>query len=139
MTKEKAKELSKILLAYSQGKTIQIKMLSGCIFGSRLIIADEWVDLPNDNACIVSNPTDEKYYQYRVKPEPKLVPFTFEDRELFKNLWFKVKSSGALIRPLRIDKDGLSFSSQALDFICYSHLLSGFELEDGSPCGKYIE
>ena len=69
ITIEKAKELSEILKAYSEGKTIQRKGNTG------------WADLPGLLGEDIKQATVKvggEYLDLRIKPQPKLVPFTFE-------------------------------------------------------------
>jgi hypothetical protein len=125
MKKEKAKELSDILLAYSQGKTIQFSKIG----------TDDWCDFDEDVFA--------SYYKYRVKSEPKLVPFTFEDNKLFRDKWIKIKDKIYPKRIVNIMSNGVVIfeTDHHGDFIrlSYEKLLSDYEFEDGSPCGKYIE
>ena len=73
MEKEKAKKLSELLLAYSNDKIIQI------------FKGDEWIDISGE----LLN-TQIEFELIRIKPEPKLVPFTRVDHELFKDKWVKL-------------------------------------------------
>src|SRR5690606_5521425 len=59
--------------AYKAGKTIQI------------LHVNSWLNLKGEPGW--SNPVD----RYRVKPEPKYVPFTWEDRDLIRGKWLKTK------------------------------------------------
>lgn len=70
---------------------------------------------------------------YRIKPEPKLVPFTFEDKDLFKDKWFKFGDSISRIQ--YINKTGIHVGANHFNWI---ELLNQAKFEDGSPCGKYI-
>lgn len=60
MTSEQAKQLLPIIKALSEGKTIQFKQSSG------------WRDTKNFSF-------DAPPEYYRIKPEPKLRPYTFEE------------------------------------------------------------
>ena len=130
ITKEKAKELSEILEAYSEGKVIQINN------GSR-----GWCDIiPDENSKF-----DFYNCKYRIKPEPVLVSFTFKDRDLFKDRWVKVKNSyggsGSLNKIVNVNNTGVIFINANGSTIkkTYEELLEQCFFEDNSSCGKYIE
>ena len=131
ITKEKAKELSEILEAYSEGKAIEVKYQP----------TGDWYTLTEFNNSIYNNYIYGAY-KLRVKPEPKLVPFTFEDGHLFLNKVVKGKA------PFLNEKMRSLVVSCNVEFVWtgtvsagvnYSRFLNEFEFEDGSPCGKYIE
>ena len=120
MDKNKAKEFSNLLLAYSEGKTIEVR-----IYPDKGPLRWELADIDKLNPV----------YMYRIKSEPKLVPFTFEDKDLFKNKWFKLKTTSGLFKASYIDKSLIAIGASQNS---YSELMQLFEFEDGSPCGKYI-
>ena len=128
ITKEKAKELSEILKAYSEGKTIQI------------FKNNEWVDVVGE----LYN-TMYSFEVLRIKPEPVLVSFTFEDKDLFKDRWVKVKNSyggsGSLNKIVNVNSTGVIFINANGSIIkkTYEELLEQCSFEDNSSCGKYIE
>lgn len=125
MKKEKAKELSNILLNYAEGKIIQ------------RFICNNWHDLSELSASdLTSFDLGGKYYPLRVKPKPKLVPFAFEDKDLFKDKWFRLKTTSGLFKASYIDENLITIGASQNS---YSELMQLFEFEDGSPCGKYIE
>jgi len=125
MDKNEAKRFSDILLAHSEGKIIQRSKGNGV-----------WDDLKE--LWI----TDLKSIDFilRIKPEPKLVPFTFEDNLLFRDKWFKKKGGTYLFTITKIMNSGVLIS---VDYwtshsVSFGELLEQFEFEDGSPFGKYI-
>lgn len=128
MTKEKAKELAEILLAYSEGKEIEY------FAGKR------WQS--TDNLIFDGNSEN-----YRIKPEKELVPFTFEDIDLLKDKWFTnvVKINGFVplvnkFKPIHYNEGGIGFYIDDYEyFVSFTQLLLDFIFEDGSKCGKYIE
>jgi len=132
MKKEKAKELSLILNAYSEGKTIQIESAYG------------WSDLRElvpEDLKLASMEIKGRTLNYRIKPQQKLVPFTFEDNHLFRDKWVRRKSSPFHIQRISIICEnyvGLEYKG-SITYFQYDGLLSIYEFEDGSPFGKYVE
>ena len=66
---------------------------------------------------------------YRVKPEPEYIPFTFEDSEFL--IGKLVKSKDKIWVEMIVWCKGTSTSVDN-----YKALLSDFTFLDGSPCGK---
>ena len=133
ITKEKAKEQSEILEAYSVGKTIQRKGNTG------------WIDLPELLGEDIKQATVKvggEYLDLRIKPEPVLVPFTFEDSHLFLNKVVRGKSphTGTRMKSIVIScNDDFVWIGASSNLISYYRFFNEFEFEDGSPCGKYVE
>jgi len=81
---------------------------------------------------------------YRIKPEPKLVPFTFEDNKLFRDRWIKKKGKQSLKRIMTTFYNSViifdldQYSEMETLQITYEKLLLNYEFEDKTPCGKYI-
>ena len=73
MKKEKAKELSELLKAYSEGKTIQFLVKQGWAVNGVIAPSDTWVDIKVENINYKEF-DNEDCYKYRIKPEPKLSP-----------------------------------------------------------------
>lgn len=121
MTKERAAELSEILKAYSEGKTIQI-----CC-GNQ-----SWRDISE-----VEMERFAGYSQPRIKPESKLVSFTFEDNLMFRDKWVKYKGCFPLSRVTCFGPKGLCYS-EGSEWESYKDCLEKYEFEDGTPFGKYI-
>ena len=148
MTKEKAKELSDILKAYSEGKTIQI-YVDGTI--EKMGVFKGWQDIIEfDLDYFKQHEFFEQLPSYdysssfkmngllRIKPELKLVPFTFEDNLLFRDKWIynKDKELPGIMRILSYNDSNVHVEFGAIGYI---HLLNKYCFEDGSPCGKYVE
>ena len=119
MTKEKAKELSDVLKAYSEGKIIEVSNNG-----------NQWAELNMSYPDAIF-----KYNQHRIKPKPKLVPFTFEDNLLFRDKWIRLKGKKPLCKFDNITEYGVKNN---LGVASYSELFKNYEFEDGSPCGKYV-
>ena len=78
------------------------------------------------------NPTFGFTVDYRIKPKQEYVPFTFEDRELFRGKWVEgITKNEYLI--LALGEEGVTLNRE---FIAYDTLLKNFTFLDGSPCGK---
>ena len=115
MNKERAKELLPIIEAFVNGKVIEY------------LFVGEW--------RVATCPDWTPGVKYRIRQEPKLVPFTFEDKNLFKDKWVVEKGYTALNRIEKIAFGGILLGAKNFT---YSEMLHRCEFEDGSPCGKYI-
>ena len=127
MTREEAKEFLPIIEAFSEGKTIQYR------YKGRNIWEDDGKMKSNLNFLAST-------YEYRIKPESKYVPFTYEDRELFRGKWIKNKQSGdeLLIVVINSNNSVSGFTNQ----ISTVPLKDGFMywcFLDGTPFGKLVE
>ena len=116
MEKEDAKKLIPIIEAYGDGRDVE--WFDGHMWqtGTHISFSD-------------------KPENYRIKPQSKLIPFTFEDKDLFKDKWFRLKTTGGLFKASYIDESLITIGASQNS---YSELMQLFEFEDGSPCGKYI-
>ena len=129
MTKDKAKELVDILLAYSNGKTIQIELNNG------------WKDIEELKGEDLKQATIRSmgdYLNLRIKPEPKLVPFTLEDKDLFLGKIIKNRRSNLYNIIVGASQQSIWIGSVVAG-LNYFELWERYEFEDGSPCGKYVE
>lgn len=93
-----------------------------------------WQSLGN---CSLNVEFDQNQYNFRVKPEPKLVPFTFEDHKLFRDKWIRYKGCFPLSRVTCYGPKGFTFSADG-EWESYEDCLKKYEFEDGTPFGKYI-
>lgn len=106
--------------AHAAGKTIQIKNFIDAI----------WVD--------VSNPTfNQPLNWYRIKPELKLVPFTWEDRDQLRGKWVRIAGSISEYYIVSITRDWIYLPK--LGIVSYKELFKEFEFVDNTPCGKYVK
>jgi len=117
MTKDKAKELLPIIEAFANGKVIEY--------------------LLNAKWSVATTPDWNPDLKYRIKPKPKLVPFTFEDNLLFRDRWVKVKGCMPMSKILSIDMRGVYFGMKN-DVMKYDYCFKNFEFEDNSTFGKYV-
>ena len=118
MNKIEAKEFLPMVKALADGKIIQIKDKY-----------DEWKDLKAPSFC-------EEVCNYRIKPEPKLVPFTFEDNPLFRDRWIVLNKTGSIWRIEVITRNAVYINGSRCS---YDLLFRQYKFDDGSPCGKYVE
>ena len=98
------------ILAFKDGKIIQ-KSLNGV-----------WYD--------TNEPSFDITYEYRVKPEPKLVPFKFSDAKFLLGKIVKGRSCIFIIS--NVSEHGIYNS---LGNYTFKELLNNCTFEDGSPCG----
>lgn len=105
-------EMIAVMQAFVDGKTIE----------ANPVFADEW------DTCFEPvwnwNDTD-----YRVKPEPKYVPFSFEDAEFLIGKIIRRRVKNLIISIYYCDDERASG-------ISYKDLLENYTFLDGSPCGK---
>ena len=117
MNKKEANNLWPLMKAYSEGAIIEFR------------------EKPELSWIEASYPDFLKHNEYRIKPQPKLVPFTFEDNLLFRDKWIRQKDLKALSRLSWFGPISISLGDN--NKMTYIQLLDNFEFEDGSPCGKY--
>lgn len=124
VSKERANRILPILQAYVEGKPLQAMYLSGG-YNARY---EDWYD----NADL-----DFKNYAYRIKQEPKLRPYTFEE------MCEAVKKHGAMIKSKGINEVftitgfdecntfyGVEVRESYEEFMKYN-----VWFDDGTPCG----
>lgn len=124
MTTDRAKQLLPVIQAYAQNKSVQYKEQN----------TDKWITILPPFTASWSDK-----YDYRIKPEPKYIPFTFEDRDMFKDRWIYSKEYGNLTKIIHIEDDSVrSVTIGTGDDFSYSELLNLYTFEDGTPCGKLV-
>lgn len=111
-------EMIEVMQAYKDGKTIEF---------TDFYYDDNWkeIDSPYWNW---------RLFDYRVKPEPKYVPYDSVD-EVEKDKWIKSKATGFLYRICSIKEDMIYFELGSDDT---KELFDLFTYEDGTPCGKLV-
>ncbi len=73
-------------------------------------------------------------FDYRIKPQPKYVPFTFEDWELFLGKTVFGKSEKNCCGIINYcDTEVVLFGTRYHNYYDFFHL---FTFPDGTPCGK---
>lgn len=115
------KEAAEIMLAASDGKAI------------------EWRRKDNETWITLAKPHDLSEwiwgtYEYRIKPEPRLEPYTLETFP--REAWFKIKNDSQLYRAVKIGTGGIEIYGPG--HVTFKKLLSDWQHEDGSPCGKEV-
>lgn len=118
------KTLLPILIAIENGETIEYRVNNS-----------KWITFVNIAGDNITWNLDGSKLEFRIKPEQKLVPFTFEDAEslIGKIIVSKDKSVYETINQLNINE--INCSGYCYE---YQYLLNYFTFLDGSPCGKYI-
>jgi hypothetical protein len=106
-----------VILAYLEGKEVQIKITNG------------WTE--------ASEPSFNEGTDYRIKPEPQLIPFDFSDADLLIGRAVRSKDGSmvGLITKVGVGA-GLKISEGSY---YYAELLSRFTFLDGEPCGKEVQ
>ena len=116
MNRELAKKLLPFIAAFAGGKTIQF-----------LSNSELWTD--------VTEPRWVDGFEYRVKPEPKVRPYTYEEANLLVGTVVKLKSTGLR----RIIVEGCDESIERLtvgeEHTSRDELLEEYTHLDGRPCG----
>src|SRR5690625_328929 len=106
------------IIAFAEGRTIQAKYIG---------IQNEgiWVDDPAPYF-------DNSKYEFRIKTEPKYIPFTLEDRNELRGKWVRRigTTSEALISSVRKTHVNGYTWEQALEVL---------EFLDGTPFGKLVD
>ena len=82
-------------------------------------------------------PTFEIDTAYRVKPQPKIVPFDYSDAEMLINKVVKTKEFDRVRSIVALGNDNLLKLGDM--WITYLELFDKYTFLDGSPCGKVGE
>ena len=112
--------------AFNSGKTIQAS--------KSFDFTDEWKDL---SFPLFTLPVE----RYRIKPEPKCVPFTFEDAKFLigKTITEHPKYSGKVVRMITgVYERGVDINLSKSTILSFESLLENYVFIDGSPCGKLV-
>lgn len=114
--------------AYAEGKEIQFKD-TYYAFGV-------WEDFDQSKTLSFNWST----HSYRVRPESKYIPFTYEDREQLRGKWVKYKDGGSPNKREHvitgIDVNGITTQT---DRFSYAQLLEIMIFTNDVPCGKIVE
>lgn len=133
MTTNQIKDILPIIQAYSEGKTIQYKNNGVYDLGA-------WIDL--DELKIVDIQTFfEGNITFRVKPEPKYIPFETKEEcweEMLKHQpfsWIIFPQQGAKQSITLVDDEVLI----GLTSFTFKEALDSVQFIDGTPFGKLVE
>src|SRR5699024_6197512 len=106
------------IVAFAEGRTIQAK----------------YIGIPNEGIW-VDDPApyfDNSKYEFRIKPEPKYIPFTFEDREELRGKWVRRKGVNDELVIYNLSKIRVNGCT-------WEQSLEEFEFLDGTPFGKLVD
>lgn len=116
LSKEQLKMHWKEIQAWADGKQIQYRTDDDC----------EWED--------IKDPAFYTDCEYRVKPDPLLIPFDYSDAEFLLDK--KVKSvDGTLMAMVHAVGDTSGIRAGYVTY-SYKEFLKTFTFFDGTPCGK---
>lgn len=111
-------EMIEVMKAYKEGKTIECRM-----FGY-----DDWEEAVDVEWNWVLS-------DYRVKPEPKYVPYDSVD-EVEKDKWIMRKGSNRIDKITSIDREDNTVFFDIWEDL--QNLFENYTYEDGTPCGKLV-
>lgn len=94
MTTERAKELLPIITAFVEGEVIQIKLFDR-------LVEHPWEDYTGGNANFFND-----QWEWRIKPEAKLRPFTQVEAAAFR--WFRRDEKSAWFSARMISSKGIT-------------------------------
>ena len=127
--KEKAKELAKLLTAFSEAKQLE------CTLGG----TNNWQLYDGDVSTILVDMCSG--WKFRIKPETKRVPLTQQDlidRELNgKTISLLWSETGTVYHISKYDKYHIIYDSESL--MTYETLKQECTFLDNSPCYKEVE
>lgn len=106
-----------VLKAFEEGKEIEVRSSN----------YPEWEKCSNPSWSFATA-------EYRIKPQPTYIPFTFDDRDLFRDKWIRVKGCMPESKIVDFDTNGICFKGKK--FTTYEELFNDFEFIDGSIFGK---
>ncbi len=75
-------------------------------------------------------------YNYRVKPEPEYIPFTFEDANDLMGKVIKKMDGTQVQKIVQLNRD---YVFAGVGQMNYSYLFDHYTFLDGTPCGKKIK
>lgn len=138
MTTNEVKDILPILTAYSEGKTIQFKNPHSI---------DDWVSVPTIAVADIQN-FMEGLFTFRVKPEPKYVPFETKEEcweEMLKHQpfsWIEFIDKQGIKQPIvSLAEDEVMLDAYPDEHLIYDFkdAFNTFQFIDGAPFGKLIE
>lgn len=112
----------------------KIEIMQAFFEGKEVEYANKGSKYWNDLSFKIEPTWNWEANNYRIKPKLTYIPFTFEDREMFREKWMKYKfgiNSEVFINFInewKVGVDGTYYS--------YYELFDLFTFIDGTPCGK---
>jgi hypothetical protein len=111
----------------------QIKVLRAFKRGSIIEWYNEnsgmWLEIGNDRFTAFNFGKE----RYRIKPQPEYIPFTWEDRDLFRGKWVRWKFEDKEFTIDCMCERGLCFSGE---LFTWDRLFKDLEFIDGKLFGK---
>lgn len=120
IVKDKTVEQIKVMQAYKAGSTIECTPKTVTYWTEINSPKWNWGEL-----------------NYRVKQEPKLIPYSFEDAETLIGKAVKIKSNSEIMLITGVAKKFIFLAS--FGFYKFKDFLNECTWLDGSPCGKLID
>lgn len=115
------KEMIAVMQAYADGKMLQVFSL----YGNK----EKWQDVS------VQPTWDWSHFDYRVKPEPTIRPFTGEELLGLVSLVVRAKANGNYKLLISAGTESGGWVTVATQAIKPVVLLEQYEFLDGKPCG----
>ena len=103
-----------VILAFLEGREVQVRTPIG-----------EW--------AYIEDPNFQEGADYRIKPQPKLIPFDFSDAEMLIGRMVKSKDGEIFSVITDLTHNTVWMSN---DCKTYDELLSDFTFLNGTPCGQ---
>jgi len=108
-----------VLKAFEEGKEIEVRSNNSHLWGR----------------CV--NPRwDFGTNIYRIKPQPTYIPFTWEDRDLFRDKWIRLKRAENEHRINFIGSEGSASCANWVKPTSLTELFNDYIFIDGTPFGK---
>lgn len=128
MTREDAKQLLPIIQAFAEEKVIQSRHIKS---GSSL-----WYEVETPNF-------DNNDFEYRIKPEPKYIPFKNAEEclaEMQKHQLFGwVKNQGLYRNIANVMICSITFADNEARDVNYEQAFKNYTFADGTPFGVKVE
>ena len=97
----------------------------------------EWFSEIDEKWAYTKEPEFHGHYKYRIKEEPKYIPFDFSDaQKLIGKIIIKDDSTSVLHMIVSIDDDGVVFYD---DHFSFKELFELYKFLNGSICGKLCQ
>ena len=112
-------EMIEALTAFKEGKEIEFRRNTN----------NDWVELK-------APAWNFNTFEYRIKPQPEYIPFTWEDRDLFRDKWIRLKTADNEHRINFIGSSGYASCANWADPKSLDSLFESHVFIDGSVFGK---